>query len=128
VEIESKSGGVSIHYRRAPSEAEAARDLADELAQSSGGEFVVLPAKMAYELRRPQIDKGVAVRQLMAMPPFKGRKPVFIGDDVTDEDGFRAVDALGGYALRVDRCFKGQPACVRAWLADFCSMEEREME
>ncbi|MDY0884195.1 trehalose-phosphatase [Dongia soli] len=128
VEIEPKSGGVSIHYRRAPSEADAARDLAASLAEESGGAFVVLPAKMAYELRRPQVDKGVAVRQLMETPPFKGRKPVFIGDDVTDEDGFRAAEALGGYALQVDRHFKGQPACVRAWLADFCAMEKGDVE
>ncbi|TXH34480.1 MAG: trehalose-phosphatase [Rhodospirillaceae bacterium] len=128
VEIEPKSGGVSIHYRRAPSAAEAARDFAVELAEESGGDFVVLTAKMAYELRRPQVDKGVAVRQLMATPPFEGRKPVFIGDDVTDEDGFRAAEALGGYALQVDRCFKGQPACVRAWLADFCDMKKGEVE
>lgn len=124
VEIEPKSGGVSIHYRRAPYAAEDARAIATELAAASGGDFIVLPAKMAYELRRPQADKGIAVRQLMAAPPFKGRKPVFIGDDVTDEDGFRAAEALGGYALEVDACFEGRPDKVRAWLADFRQMQK----
>jgi trehalose 6-phosphate phosphatase len=53
----------------------------------------------------------------MAHAPFAGRKPVFIGDDVTDEDGIRAARALGGAGFRVDEAF-GTPAGVRAWLQE----------
>ncbi|MET1027343.1 MAG: trehalose-phosphatase [Dongiaceae bacterium] len=132
VEIEEKIGGLVIHYRRAPLVAEDARLLAHTLAEESGGDFTVLPAKMAYELRRPTSDKGSAVRELMSGAPFQGRRPVFIGDDVTDYDGFAAVEALGGVALHVERSFAGQPERVRAWLRSFCSpkepSKEREME
>lgn len=128
VEIEEKVGGLVIHYRRAPQAAEAAHHLAHALAQESGGAFAVLPAKMAYELRRPNADKGSAVRELMSAPPFKGRKPVFIGDDITDYDGFAAVEALGGVALHVEQSFAGQPSRVRAWLRSFYQPTEGKME
>jgi trehalose 6-phosphate phosphatase len=62
------------------------------------------------------VDKGRAVQRLMARPPFFGRVPVFIGDDLTDEDGFRAARALGGHGLRVAEEF-GDAAGVRTWLA-----------
>ncbi len=124
VEIEEKIGGVGIHYRRAPAAGEAARRIADELMQESDGCFTVLPAKMAYELRMPTADKGTAVDQLMQALPFKGRRPVFIGDDVTDQDGFAAVEKLGGIALHVETSFGGQPAHVRDWLQGFQAVRE----
>jgi trehalose 6-phosphate phosphatase len=61
------------------------------------------------------VDKGSAVTALMARAPFQGRLPVFIGDDVTDEDGMAAARGLGGAGFRVDAAF-GRPADVRAWL------------
>jgi trehalose 6-phosphate phosphatase len=62
------------------------------------------------------VDKGKALRSLMDRPPFAGRKPVFIGDDVTDEDAIHAARALGGAGFQVDPVF-GSPAGVRTWLA-----------
>jgi trehalose 6-phosphate phosphatase len=56
------------------------------------------------------------VRTLMDHPPFRGRLPIFIGDDITDEDGIAAAQALGGAGLRVPEVF-GDAAGVRAWLA-----------
>jgi len=80
-------------------------------------EFELLQAHMLWEVRPRGVDKGSAVQALMARAPFAGRQPVFIGDDVTDEDGMRAARALGGAGLRVDAAF-GSPAGVRAWLRD----------
>lgn len=63
----------------------------------------------------------------MTEPPFAGRMPVFVGDDLTDEDGFAAVNALGGYSVRVGadqpehtaaRHRFGSVSAVIAWLRE----------
>ncbi|HWT97871.1 MAG TPA: trehalose-phosphatase [Terriglobales bacterium] len=122
VEIEEKSFGVSIHFRGAPQAAQAVHDTAHTLAKGSGGAFEVISAKMAFELRRSGINKGVAVRNLMQLPVFKHRVPVFIGDDVTDHDGFAAVAELGGIALDVGSAFDNKPERVRDWLRSFTAL------
>ncbi|HVI86913.1 MAG TPA: trehalose-phosphatase [Dongiaceae bacterium] len=122
VEIEEKSFGVSIHFRGAPQAAQAVHDTAHALAKGSGGAFEVISAKMAFELRRSGINKGVAVRNLMRLPVFKHRIPVFIGDDVTDHDGFAAVAELGGIALDVGSAFDNKPERVRDWLRSFTAL------
>jgi trehalose 6-phosphate phosphatase len=58
----------------------------------------------------------------MALEPFRGRRPVFVGDDVTDEDGFRAAASFGGEALDVFTRFAGKPAEVRQWLKTVASL------
>jgi trehalose 6-phosphate phosphatase len=72
---------------------------------------------MTWEMRPLGADKGTAVTRLMGRAPFVGRVPVFIGDDVTDEDGMRAARAMGGVGMRVAEVF-GDPRGVLAWLAD----------
>jgi trehalose 6-phosphate phosphatase len=79
-------------------------------------DFVLSPASMAWEVRPRGVTKATAVRALLAAPPFAGRAPVFVGDDVTDEDGMRAAREAGGFGLRVQESF-GDAAGVRAWLA-----------
>ena len=64
---------------------------------------------MAYELKLTTMSKGKAITELMSEEPFRRRVPVFAGDDVTDEDGFIAVTAMGGIALRVEDAFFGEP-------------------
>lgn len=123
VEIEEKTFGVAIHFRGAPQAAKAVHDMAHALANGSEGTYEVIAAKMAYELRRPGIDKGVAVRNLMLTPVFNGRVPVFIGDDVTDHDGFAAVAAVGGIALDVAIAFDNRPDLVRDWLRSFTGLD-----
>ena len=90
----------------------ANRSLAEAIATAG---FTVMASSMAWEVKPGGIDKGGAVTALMARPPFLGRTPVYIGDDVTDEDGMRAARALGGLGWRVQDAF-GDPAGVRAWL------------
>jgi trehalose 6-phosphate phosphatase len=67
-------------------------------------------------VRPTGVDKATAVRDLMSRPPFAGRLPIFVGDDVTDEDGMRESRALGGLGLRVPDVF-ADAAEVRRWIA-----------
>ncbi len=56
---------------------------------------------MVLELKTPGADKGTAVTAFMQEAPFKGAVPVMLGDDLTDEYGFEAAAALGGYGVLV---------------------------
>lgn len=98
--VEDKGQALAVHYRAAPGrEAEVLqtmRRLTADLADLS-----LLEGKMVVEAKPKAVDKGTVVRSLMAHAPFAGRRPVFIGDDVTDEDAILAVQALGGIGAKV---------------------------
>ncbi|MDE7547517.1 trehalose-phosphatase [Acetobacter fabarum] len=114
--LEHKQGGFVLHYRAAPEKAEILRQTAERWVRESDGAFTLQPAKMAWEIRPTGVDKGYAVSLLMETAPFIGRKPVFVGDDVTDEDGMAAVHRMGGIFFRIPADFP-TPAVLRAWLA-----------
>jgi trehalose 6-phosphate phosphatase len=114
---ETKPHGVALHYRAAPDRRDAARAALVALLRGHEDAFALLPAHMAFELRPRAATKARVVQALMHAAPFRGRCPVFVGDDVTDEDGMAAARALGGFGLHVGRDFRGGPAEVRAWLA-----------
>ena len=114
---EHKRHGLVLHYRLAPEAGEAARTLAETMAAELPDDFRVVPAHAAYEVRPRFADKGKAVHRLMARAAFAGRKPIFVGDDVTDEDGITAAYAMDGIGYRIPEDFSGQPARFRAWLA-----------
>ncbi len=113
--LEPKARGFVFHYRQAP-QAGAALEAAARAIMAADPRYVLLPAHMAWEVRPRGVDKGSAVVSLMRAPPFAGRVPVYVGDDVTDEDGMRAARDAGGLGLRVQDVF-GTPSGVRAWLA-----------
>jgi trehalose 6-phosphate phosphatase len=116
VKVEEKAHSVAVHFRLVPEREKSIYGLANALVASSPTEFEILPANLAIEIRARTATKARAVTQLMAEPPFKGRVPIYIGDDVTDEDGFVAARALGGTGVHVGRNFKGSPSEVRNWL------------
>lgn len=97
--IEDKPAGIALHYRLAPELAEEADEFLETLAGESG--LVLQRGKMVAELRPAGSDKGKAIRHLMAEPPFAGARPVVVGDDLTDEDAFRAAADLGGEGVLV---------------------------
>jgi trehalose 6-phosphate phosphatase len=99
--FEPKPGGATLHYRRAPDLENECRALLQHLLAGLGPDYRLIDGKMVLELIPVAASKGEAVRILMQRAPFAGRRPVFVGDDVTDEDGFRAVNALGGLSIRV---------------------------
>lgn len=114
--LERKAHGVALHFRRAPEAAPPLRALAETLLAALPS-HALLAGNMVWEVRPRGIHKGHAVRALMARPPFAGRTPLFIGDDVTDEDAITAARAMGGIGLKVDEAF-GTPQGVRDWLAE----------
>ncbi|MGQ0675424.1 MAG: trehalose-phosphatase [Rhodospirillales bacterium] len=117
VVVEQKSAGIAVHFRQAP-EAEAAVCTAATALAARGSGFAALPGSRLIEIRPLAVNKGWAVHRLMREFPFKGRVPVFVGDDVTDEDGFRAARALGGHGLNVHLYFPAGAVQVREWLVD----------
>jgi trehalose 6-phosphate phosphatase len=117
--VEAKKYNVVVHYRQSPFCHAAVRDVTHAIAVKAGPEFEVLPARMAFEVRHRALNKGHAVSAFMAEAPFHSRLPVFVGDDVTDEDGFRMAVALGGVGVDVRVVFAGEPSRVRNWLGTF---------
>lgn len=100
--IEPKRAGLAVHYRKAPDLGPLVHaELAALLSQRAQPDLALLQGDHVVEVRSPAHNKGEAVRRIMAEPAFHGRRPVFIGDDVTDEDGFVAVQELGGMAVIV---------------------------
>lgn len=114
--VERKRFAIAVHFRNSMSPQSEIGSTVCALAAEAGAGIKVIPARMAFELRRRGIDKGRAVRRLMAEPGFYARVPVYVGDDTTDEDGIRAATSLGGIGLRVRTAFDDDPARVRAWL------------
>ncbi|MFL5335219.1 MAG: trehalose-phosphatase [Geminicoccaceae bacterium] len=121
--VEDKRLSVALHYRQLPSAAEHALALASRLVTESSGDLRLQPGKMVVELLPAGADKGTAIETLAATAPFAGRRPVFVGDDVTDEAGFRAVNALGGLSVHLgagpSEASHRLPdvAALRRWLA-----------
>ena len=114
--FEPKSHGFVLHYRLCPDAGEALRQQLLAIVGADNQNFVIMPAHMAWEVTPRSVDKGRAVERLLARPPFAGRTPVYVGDDVSDENGIRAARLAGGVGLRVQEVFR-DAAGVRAWLA-----------
>jgi trehalose 6-phosphate phosphatase len=106
--IEDKALSVAVHYRSVPGLAPIAHARAHALAEQLG--LSVQTGKMVIELRQPGADKGGALQRLMSAAPFLGFRPLFVGDDDTDEVAFAAAQALGGIGIRVGAPAPGSAA------------------
>lgn len=113
--VEEKKFGVVVHWRAAPEAASALGRLAAELAAAQPG-LVLQPAHEAVEIRAAGADKGRALATVMTQAPFAGRRPIFVGDDVTDEPAIETARRMGGIGLHVARDFGGRTQAVRDWL------------
>lgn len=98
--LESKGMAFALHYRQAPQHQQAVEQLAASLVDRFP-ELVQQPGKCVVELKPQGVNKGAAINEFMQQPPFAGRVPVFLGDDLTDEAGFTAVNALDGISIKV---------------------------
>jgi len=133
--LEDKGYSLALHYRLAP-HAEKAIYAAVSLIRADlpNAPIEVLPGKCVCEIKHSGFTKATGVLELMTHAPFKGRRPLFIGDDVTDESVFAIMPDLGGLAFSVGRRAKGvaghfdEPSDVRQWLAHLLDDERPAAE
>jgi trehalose 6-phosphate phosphatase len=115
--IEPKPHGCAVHYRLAPERHDDVWRVVRALVPDDHPLFRLIPAREAVEIGPKATSKGHAVERFMKDSAFKGRRPIFVGDDFTDEAGMSAARRHGGEGLRVQEVFDGDPAQVRAWLS-----------
>jgi len=119
--LEDKGGALVLHFRKHPEQAPRGASLADA-AVAGLSDLHALPGHAIVEIRQRGISKAGALALFAAAPPFAGRIPVFIGDDTTDEDGFRAAAEGGGFGVKVGhgataaRYRVADVAAVHRWL------------
>jgi len=99
--LERKPLSVSVHYRERPELEPLVLETLQRIHEGMDNDFRLLRGKMVVEITPAAANKGSAIRTFMEMPPFAGRRPVFVGDDLTDEDGFLAVNEMGGISVRI---------------------------
>ncbi len=121
IRVEDKGAALAIHFRGHAEIEGVIRAAAVAMLKSLGDGYRLMAGADVFELLPTGASKGSAVHAFMAEPPFVGRMPVFVGDDLTDIDGFRAAVELGGYAVavgnRVDAGYRlSGPSAVRDWL------------
>ena len=131
-ELEAKGMAFALHYRQAPQHEEAVLALAQTVADAHP-QLALQPGKCVVELKPKGINKGAAIAAFMASPPFQGRTPVFIGDDLTDEAGFRVVNQAGGIAVKVgpgDTVAEWRLADVASvwqWISDIANQQQQQI-
>ena len=99
--LEDKSATLALHYRRAAAAEAPAREAMERARAALGPGYRVQEGKMVLELKPHRPNKRTVVEDFMAEAPFRGRVPVFVGDDITDEEGFEAAQSAGGAAIVV---------------------------
>lgn len=122
--LEDKGYSLALHYRLAPHAEQAIYDAVSLIrAEFPDAPIEIMPGKCVCEIKPSGFNKASGVIELMSHQPFKGRRPIFIGDDVTDESVFAILSDFAGVAFSVGRRAKGvanyfdEPRDVREWLA-----------
>jgi trehalose 6-phosphate phosphatase len=129
--LEDKGYSLALHYRLAPHAEKAIYEAVSLIrADLPNAPIEVLPGKCVCEIKPSGFTKATGVLELMTHEPFRGRRPIFIGDDVTDETVFAIMPDLGGIAFSVGRRAQGvaghfdEPRDVREWLAHLLDDEK----
>jgi len=129
--LEDKGGSLAVHYRRAPALEPLARAESAAILARLGDEYHAQPGSMVLEIKPRRYTKATAIEAFMREPPFAGATPVFVGDDITDMDGFRVVESRGGLSIAVGERVPAQwhfsdPAAVRDWLRGIAQPDAAE--
>lgn len=121
VVVEDKGMAIALHWRHAPACEDPLRSGVEAIARVTG--VAVQPGKCVFELKPAGVNKGIALQKLSEMPTFAGRRPLFIGDDLTDAFAIEAAQRLGGLGVAVGPTLAdiadfvlADPAAVRAQL------------
>ena len=127
--MEDKGRAIAVHYRLAPQLEASVRQALSAIAKPLGSHYHIQEGNMVLELKPRGFSKATAIKAFMQEAPFRGRKPVFVGDDLTDEDGFRMVEEYGGISIAVGDRVHGQfrvenAAAVRSWLAGISALND----
>jgi trehalose 6-phosphate phosphatase len=122
--VEDKIYSVALHYRGAPHLGDMLHEAVTAIvARAKLASVELLTGKCVVEIKARGFNKGTGVRALMAVPPFLGRQPVYVGDDMTDQDALGVLPEFGGIGIGVGNALAGtgfvfkDPHSVRAWLA-----------
>lgn len=99
--VEDKGLAVALHYRQTPHFEHELRRESRAIARAIGADFRLLEGRMVLELRPAGATKVDAIRAFLAEPPFVGRRAIFMGDDITDQDGLAEVERIGGLSVAV---------------------------
>ncbi len=123
--VEPKDEAVAVHYRLAPQYRSTVERILSKLVECYGSQLEVSQGRMVLEVVPRSCSKGQALRRLLSVPPYAGRRPVMIGDDAPDVSAMEAARALGGIGLTVAGEFFprheadfGSAAEVRMWLSE----------
>ena len=125
--FEDKGRSIAIHSRLAPQYEARITEIVSGIAARAGPDYHLQRGAMMLELKPAGSTKATAIAAFLEEPPFRGRRPVFVGDDLTDRDGFEAVQRHGGMSIAVgDRvCAQYRAAnvsAVRAWLKEIAAL------
>ncbi|HWJ33833.1 MAG TPA: trehalose-phosphatase [Steroidobacteraceae bacterium] len=131
--LEDKGRTIAIHFRMAPQFEPELREAVLGVAAMLGNNYHVQSGSMMLEIKPRGFHKGGAVKAFIQEPPFSGRTPVYVGDDLTDIDGFRVVEIHGGFSIAVGERVQGKyrlddPAAVREWLEGIAGLVDSHHE
>jgi trehalose 6-phosphate phosphatase len=131
--LEDKGRTLAVHYRLAPQFELSVRGCLAEIAQRLGNSYHIQEGNNVLEIKPSGFSKATAIKAFMKEAPFTGRKPVFVGDDLTDQDGFRMVEDQSGISIAVGARVRGQfqladAAAVRAWLQAIAALHDSHRE
>jgi trehalose 6-phosphate phosphatase len=131
--MEDKGRTIAVHYRMAPQVEANIRQSLLAIAKPLGRNYHIQEGNMVLEIKPRGFSKATAIKAFMKEPPFSGRKPVFVGDDLTDQDGFRLVEDQGGISVAVGERVRGQfrlenASAVRTWLQAIAALHDSHRE
>jgi trehalose 6-phosphate phosphatase len=127
--LEDKGRTVAVHFRMAPGCESSVRGALADVAAQLGSNYHIQEGNMMLEIKPRGFTKDSAIKAFMQEPPFSGRTPVFVGDDLTDLDGIKVVEDLGGISIAVGDRVQGQyraenVAAVRRWLQGIAALHD----
>jgi trehalose 6-phosphate phosphatase len=131
--LEDKGRTIAVHFRMAPAAGEGIHQSLIAIAKPLGSNYHIQEGNMVFEIKPRGFTKATAIKAFMKEPPFSGRTPVFVGDDLTDQDGFRMVEEQGGVSIAVGGRVHGQyrlenAAAVRTWLEGIARLHDSHHE